>query len=262
MAARDELLRASAFEAKAAESVASRVGVWSFGTAVFSDRWPRVYDANFLRVESGPPLDAVSIAAEADEVQGAADLQHRRVLVHDDHLAGRLADDFRAMSWDVQRFLVMIYRETPVPGPSIEIDAETYADAHARFIREEPYGTDETVVSQLIERDLAIATALPDTRFVGVAVDDAIVSTCIVYSDGATAQIEAVGTLEAHRGHGHGRAVVEGALAIAAEQRCDFVFLVADADDWPKEMYARMGFAVAGRYWAFGVPGGVDFVNR
>ncbi|MGH3005296.1 MAG: hypothetical protein ACRDOS_05235 [Gaiellaceae bacterium] len=31
----------------------------------------------------------------------------------------------------------------------------------------------------------------------------------------------------------------------------DFVFLVADGGDWPKELYARLGFAPLGREWTF-----------
>jgi predicted N-acetyltransferase YhbS len=38
------------------------------------------------------------------------------------------------------------------------------------------------------------------------------------------------------------------AIAAAREAGADFVFLVADADDWPKEWYARLGFEPIGRY--------------
>jgi hypothetical protein len=40
---------------------------------------------------------------------------------------------------------------------------------------------------------------------------------------------------------------VEEALAAGHE----LVFLVADDDDWPKDLYARLGFETIGRTWSF-----------
>ena len=63
---------------------------------------------------------------------------------------------------------------------------------------------------------------------------DEIASTCELYSDGVTAQIEAVITLEQHRNKGLARAVVMAALDDALAEGHDLVFLVADDDDWPQ----------------------------
>ncbi len=51
-------------------------------------------------------------------------------------------------------------------------------------------------------------------------------------------------TLEPFRGRGLSRAVVSAALEAAAPH--DFVFLVADADDWPQDFYRRLGFDQVG----------------
>ena len=72
-------------------------------------------------------------------------------------------------------------------------------------------------------------------------------STCGV----STAQIEDVGTLGGYRGRGLARAVVLRALAEAGAAGCDLVFLEADEDDWPKELYRRLGFEPIGRIFAF-----------
>ena len=35
----------------------------------------------------------------------------------------------------------------------------------------------------------------------------------------------------------------------------ELIFIVADDDDWPKDLYARLGFDPIGRAWAFTRPG-------
>jgi ribosomal protein S18 acetylase RimI-like enzyme len=57
-----------------------------------------------------------------------------------------------------------------------------------------------------------------------------------------------VGTLHDHRGRGYAKAVVLAAIAAARKRGAEFVFLVADHDDWPKELYRRLGFDELGYY--------------
>jgi predicted GNAT family acetyltransferase len=85
-------------------------------------------------------------------------------------------------------------------------------------------------------------------------VDGEIVSYTDLYSDGADAQIEDVGSLPEHRGRGYATAVVLAAAAAARHDGADFVFLVADAEDWPKELYRRLGFDELGNYTKFFAP--------
>ncbi len=77
-----------------------------------------------------------------------------------------------------------------------------------------------------------------------------------LYSDGATAQVEDVATLPAHRGRGHATAVVLRAVAEADRAGHDFVFLIADDNDWPKHLYRRIGFDEVGRKHSFLKPPG------
>ena len=72
-----------------------------------------------------------------------------------------------------------------------------------------------------------------------------------LYSDGRTAQIESVLTLEEFRRRGLGRAVVAEAVRAALSSGHDFVFLIADDEDWPKNLYVRMGFEPLGRFYDF-----------
>ena len=58
----------------------------------------------------------------------------------------------------------------------------------------------------------------------------------------AIAQVEDVVVLEGHRGNGLGRLVTTAALAAGLALEPELMFIVADDDDWPKELYARLGF--------------------
>jgi ribosomal protein S18 acetylase RimI-like enzyme len=85
-------------------------------------------------------------------------------------------------------------------------------------------------------------------RFFAAYEDGEPVAYADLYLAGTEAQIEDVGTAPARRGRGHGTAVVLTALAEAHAAGADFVFLVADEDDWPHQWYARLGFETVGRY--------------
>ena len=65
------------------------------------------------------------------------------------------------------------------------------------------------------------------------------------------AQVEDVNTLEAFRNRGAGRAVVLAAIAEARAAGADLVWLLADADDWPQHLYAKLGFERVGGAWQF-----------
>jgi predicted GNAT family acetyltransferase len=66
--------------------------------------------------------------------------------------------------------------------------------------------------------------------------------------DGVVAQIENVLTDPPARGHGLARGVVTAAVRLALDSGATCVFLVADADDWPRELYARLGFVPVAGY--------------
>jgi GNAT superfamily N-acetyltransferase len=60
------------------------------------------------------------------------------------------------------------------------------------------------------------------------------------------ALIDNVGTLQAQRRRGLARAVVTAAIEHARAEGCDPIVIPADADDWPKDLYARIGFVPLG----------------
>jgi GNAT superfamily N-acetyltransferase len=109
---------------------------------------------------------------------------------------------------------------------------------------------DGEVLRQIGESDRRFAEA-GNARHFAVVVGGEPVSSTDLFSDGRTAQIEDVGTLPDHRGAGYASAVVMKALEEARAMGHDFIFLIADARDWPKEMYRRLGFDGIGEKYAF-----------
>jgi predicted GNAT family acetyltransferase len=143
----------------------------------------------------------------------------------------------------------------PEPGLAREVDAATHRAAEAATMREEPYGRDEAVVQQLVGMRTALADAVPAARFFVGRADGVDATVTTLYSDGETAQVEDVATLRDYRRRGLARAAVSAAVDAAVEMGHRFVFIIADDDDWPKDLYGRLGFDPIGHAWSMTRPG-------
>jgi len=128
-----------------------------------------------------------------------------------------------------------------------EVDADTLRPFRIQLTRTYPWGTAE-VAEQLAAWKTRIAG---DVRFFAVLEDGEPVAATDLYLSDGDAQVEDVATVEAHRGRGHATAVVQRAVDEAQAAGADFVFLVADSEDWPRHLYGQLGFDVAGGYWKF-----------
>ena len=248
-----DLERAAAFEEALWDACAERIVPSSLGTAVFNDTLHRVWSLNVLRVEKAD-ASAEEMAAEAERLQGEAGLLHRRVFVADSETGRELEESFTALGWKTDAFVFMVparaaNREVDLSAVA-EVEREALTALEKAIIRETLPAVDEETVHQIQEANRRVAEA-GRARHFAVVVDGAVVSSSDLYSDGSTAQIEDVGTLAEYRGHGYASAVVMRALAEARATGHDFVFLVADARDWPKELYRRLGFDAAGEKYAY-----------
>ena len=224
-----------------------------FGTALLYEELPRVWSLNYLLVERD--LDAATaeaLAAEADELLGGAGLRHRKVEVLDEAAGERLAGEFQELGWHVERDLVQPHRRPADREVDIsfieEVDTESLAPVWAEAMRKD-FGSDDDVIRQLTEHKQVLAG--DGARFFAARVDGVIASYCDLYSDGRTAQIEAVQTLERFRNKGLARGVVTGALAASEAEGHDLTFLLADQADWPKQLYEKLGFDVVGSVYEF-----------
>jgi predicted GNAT family acetyltransferase len=235
---------------RAAEDRETREAVpFRFGTARLDRELPQVYDLNLLRVEHGEPA-LEELVEEAEEIQGAAGLTHRRVQLPAE-LDERLGPGFRELGWEAEALVVMArHRE---PGRTVdlsaaqEVERRDLVDAWATGMRSDGLG--EEVVRELLAHKGLIASTTP-TRYFAARTDGAIGSYCELHTDGTTAQVESVMTLPEHRGKGLASAAVVRAAKAAREAGADLVFLVADREDWPQRLYERLGFDPLGRGYA------------
>ena len=115
----------------------------------------------------------------------------------------------------------------------------------------------DEVVGQLVGRehrnDLVVAVTDVVVREAG-----RVMAAAQLRVDGATAAVESVLTDVAARSRGYGDALLAKILTLAAEAGGDLVVLEADADDWPRDWYARRGFRIVGSVWDVSRPGAFD----
>jgi len=223
------------------------------GTTVLHPDLPNVWSLNYLLAER--ELDTVSaraLAEEADKVLGAEGLQHRKIEVLDGNAGRRLADEFGPIGWHVEHDLVMPHRRSPDRQTELsdveEASVETLVPSWTEGMRADFAGK-EDVIRQLVEHKRVLAAH--GARFFAARTGGTIAAYCDLYSDGQTAQIEAVMTLERFRNRGFARAVVSAALAAARSDGHDLVFLLADDADWPKKLYGKLGFDAEGDVYEF-----------
>ena len=238
-----EAARIHDFRRRLQRDAADRTVETPNGTAIISDSVPDVYDANYLSVES-PLVGAGDLAAEAQTVLDAS--HHCRVIIEDG--APGVADDFAQLGFDRVTHLVLAH--TAEPDKRIDKSAirevgldELISERIAATLRE-PWG-DSDIAAQLNDAKRLVAAAVP-TRFFAAIVDGCVAGWCELRRADGVAQIEDVEVNEAHRGCGLGRALVQHALDEGLRAG-DLVYLEALADDWPRELYAKLGFTVAGR---------------
>jgi ribosomal protein S18 acetylase RimI-like enzyme len=253
----DVLERVQRFE-REVEMAGSRTVESPYGVAVLEPSLPRRHDSNYLLVDRVPlGAGAQELAAEAERILGGAGLAHRAVLTFDEQLGAKLEPQFRDLGWNVRRHIWMAQLREPDRAPDLSIVQEVgEADlrpGRTREITSYPWGTEE-VAQQLLDAKLLLAERAA-TRFFGVSVDGEIVSWADLYVAQGIGQIEDVATKEEHRGKGYATAVVLRAAQEAREEGADLVFLVADHDDWPKELYGKLGFDTVGRLTKFFLTG-------
>lgn len=240
-----ELAQVISFLRRLQDQASTRLVRFPGGTALLNDDFPLSWSHNRLRLEEAAETPAAELAASCDRLQGAAGHVHRGLYVEDETTGLRLAPDFVSMGWRSRRDLLMVHRRPSTPSSETrsvhELDWSTVRPMVEETVRRLPYGKDPEVLHQLVERNLLVRRAARLRHF-GILVDGHVVSACDLYEGATVAQIQEVATLEEHRGQGYARAVVGTAIEAAQRSGHAIVFLNAVEDDWPKEMYRRLGF--------------------
>jgi ribosomal protein S18 acetylase RimI-like enzyme len=216
------------------------------GSVVRCPERPLRQDSNYLLVDH---TDAAAVEL-SHEVE-----RHmlRAVFVRDEATGSRLVHEFTALGWHVHKGLVMAHRRSPVratPDTSVsEVDHAALRPLRRQAIVSAPWGSPE-LAGQILEAKAWIGERIT-ARFFAVLLEGEAVAAADLYLHEDNAQIEDIRTVEKYRNRGYASALVLRALEEARNAGATFICLVADADDWPRLLYERLGFDVIGRYTKF-----------
>jgi ribosomal protein S18 acetylase RimI-like enzyme len=235
-----------------------RVERRDWGELVVTSSLPIVWDANFAILDrwDGTPAE---LHAELDAAQAELGFEHRKTVILDEELAARVWPALAEPDWPLHdRFAVMAHRrapDRPADTASVEeLDLDAFGAVHEAILSEGPHAGDLELARQL-DALLGRIADVVETRAFGVVADGAPVAGACLYRDGPVAQVEDVATVPAHRNRGHARAVVLRCVEEARAAGAELVFLVANDGDWPKELYAKLGFDLVAFEHMAGRPG-------
>jgi ribosomal protein S18 acetylase RimI-like enzyme len=282
-----ELEQAIAFSRAFDERRAERIVPAPHGRALLTPSLPLVRHRNHFSVDLGADVSANEITAEAEPIFLEAGLAHRKVTIDDD-LGGRVAPDFRERGWKVEELVMPLRRPGEYVDTSRveEVDPHELEPLWIQGMRSEIEDNEE--IRQLVAAQHGRRRGAK-VRYFAARVEGEIASYCELFlersDDNVDAvarprrgvkgeqrrvtrdlrigrrrawpsvrpigQIESVMTLEPYRNRGLAKAVVARARDESIAAGTDLTFIVAAADDWPKELYRKLGFETAGRMWDF-----------
>lgn len=229
--------RQAAFEPSFLRRTATREIPVTGGTAVRTDPVPASHRHNQLLIDGD--TDATTLTADADRT-GLP-----RATLYGDHRS--TAATLAGAGWQVQPLVGMAGPAGGARGRTEVVDVGTLRPVWDAEWRR--YGVDDDAeIAQLTDRLLREERVL-DLRALALRAGGEVVASAVLRIDGATAELDGVEVVPAHRGRGHGDELLADARAIAGEAGCDLVTLTADADDHPRAWYARRGFVEVNRLW-------------
>ena len=219
------------------------------GWVVRSGSMELVWALNHVRLER--PLGYRHTLALVDEHLGGLPFGH---VVIEDKTDEALESEFLGDGWKVERDVVMAVggRADRVTDTSavVELPEPAARRLMADWLLEEMTLSGEAL--QQLLRATSLEGEVWDERRLGAldANGEAVAMTKL-RSDGRIAWVEDVYVSPAARGRGLGRMLVTRAVELARECGPDAVFIVADDEGWPKQLYAKLGFEPVGQLRSF-----------
>jgi ribosomal protein S18 acetylase RimI-like enzyme len=255
MAQEDLLTTILDWEIEREERIAERIDRRDWGRAFLSPTIPLVWDANWILIER-PGMTVDEIIEAADGSIGSSGMRHRTVLAPDRADGSRLVPEFEARGWGIEPGLCMVHRRAPDREPEVQVkECRMYEIEGLR--RDLIRGSlsdigihDEDVTEQLLEWERRLGECDGDRWFVAPA-GGRPASACRLLARDGIGQVEDVGTLPEARNQGLARSVTLAAARASEEDGNELTFLGAAADDWPRVLYAKLGFDEVGSLYAF-----------
>jgi N-acetylglutamate synthase-like GNAT family acetyltransferase len=251
MSTTTDLRRTAAFRTDFARRQAALLTTFPGGFTVQDPEFAGSHEHNQVYVDGA--VDPAALPALADAA--LARLPHRRITVLDDELGRACVPVLEAAGYTHEKELVMA-RSGAAADPGLPL-AETVSLAElrpavARQTRAWLPKAEQSEIDHLVERRTARLRGADEVRFLAVRDEEhAVAASADVYLNRkqGIGQIEEVVTVEDRTRRGYAGTLLRTALDLAAD--CPLFFLVADADDWPRHWYARLGFRELGLTHSF-----------
>ncbi|MGW2372819.1 GNAT family N-acetyltransferase [Kitasatospora sp. NPDC001683] len=251
----DLLERVSAFRAAFARRHAAEIVELPEFPGLFAVRnaqYVLSHEHNQLIV-TGPGTDPAALPGLAARWLG----QRRQyaITVLDEEWGERATPVLAEAGYERSTVLVMV-RDTAgcaLPEPAA-LPTEFAAMREAVLRQESEWYEGEELIRQLTDRRPTRLRGAERVHFLAARTADGEVAAWVdLYLEPAAglAQVEDLVTAARHRGAGHGDTLLGSGLALAAAAGIPRLFLLADADSWPREWYARRGFTEIGRSHSF-----------
>jgi GNAT superfamily N-acetyltransferase len=215
---------------------------WAHGTVVRATRYEGYWDLNVVRVEDDPGMTVGELIAFTDDA--LAGLAHRRIDFEQIGAGDEARAGFEALGWKTLRLLYLRHESPPPPGPGIVVEQVPYDAVNmlrASWHHEDLPGQDPTAFIAEA-REVAMRR---DVQVLAVHEGGAPIAYAQIEREDSAAEITQVYVHPDHRGGGRGTALTRAAIEAAGD--VDDLWIAADDEDRPKELYARLGFRPAWR---------------
>ncbi len=234
------LQRAYRHRARTEAAVCDEVRRWEHGTILRARRYPMYYSYNFVRVAADPGLEAPDLANVADEALDG--LEHRRLEFDWADAGESVRADLHAAGWRSMRTILMTHEQPGEAAPPPDVELEQIPYDEVRHLRDswhlEDFGVPETDRFRVAEKEVAMSHG---ARVFGVRGDGgAPIAFAQLEVTGSAAEITQVYVQPEHRGRGLGTRVTSAAIGAAGD--VEDLWIRADDEDRPKQLYRRLGF--------------------
>jgi len=243
------LRRARLHERELLLGAATDVVEASFGQVVLNRDYPGALSHNVALVDA--EVTAEALLAESTAIRQRAGVDGCAIWVDQKRWAQSLSPGLRAAGYRPLTDLYMALTESAERTSDTTVEMAGFEEIRPTI---EAYwrqtGRSAEGAKALAGRATTYQQAC-ELSFFGVRDGDTYVSHCEVYRRGATGQIDSVITASTCQGRGYASAVVIEACRYLRNAGCDFIFLCTDAEDWPQQLYRRLGFSDIGTSLAF-----------
>jgi GNAT superfamily N-acetyltransferase len=234
--------RALAFLRAADRAGAERIEAFPGGAVLLTRRFPRLWDANHVRLEHAWGGTGADLHAAVESAMGAAGLEHRMVVLEDESAADRLTPELAGLGYRREDHLVMAHRRPSARQAPVEVeDVPVGAVGPIRTAIGAEAAGEEEVIRQVLAWGVHLHATLGD-RWLAAFCDGAPVACARVLSNGAVGQVEDVATLPGRRGRGFATSVVLGGLDRLQAEGVELILIVVDRQSGPVVLYRRLGF--------------------